>query len=246
MVLKKGIAYLSILGVLAGAANTGCSHYKGRSLDEVVDLVKTPREAQRFINRHIDYAHEDMEGDDSNRNRPRNPNMDLQSFRTTFERGRGVCRDGAVAVAAMVQDDGYESYYLDLPGINHAVYAFRTETGWGSAGINESDYFPPTKDSVEDLARAITSRFGKDEDYEGFTLYELAYMDLVDGVDNGMLGAMFFVKSESESRSSEYSLQRTDYGYVQDETRRYPDGRVEHRQIRWSHNFRLITYYKIE
>ena len=164
------------------------SPYSGLTLEEVVSTIDTPREAQNFMNYEIDYAYGDLSGRPEPLNRAQ-----CQSFRKTFERKKGICRDGSIAVAAMLQDDGFPSYTLSAEfDINtgkwsgHSVFVYQDKNGkWGSAGINSSDFRHPLYDSLEDIARDIAGDY--DEIYRGFRLYDLSLLDLVEGTNPGFV-----------------------------------------------------------
>ncbi|MBW2980717.1 hypothetical protein KY360_04855 [Candidatus Woesearchaeota archaeon] len=188
--MAKGITrrgFLRRIAIAAGAISAGCSlfgesPYAGMGLYEVVNAVSTPRQAQEFMNYTIDYAHGDV-----GRTRPSAVNgAEVQSFRSTFGRGRGVCRDGAVAVAAMLQDNGYPSLILDFSYIDsaggHSVFVYQGENGlWGSAGINASDYKEPVYPTLEGLAWAVAINRG--DSLQRAKLHDLSLLDLVEGTN---------------------------------------------------------------
>ena len=110
MVNLKSIVAALFLTFAQGCGNT----YNNKTLEEVVSTVKTVKEATLgFIGEQINYAYEDTDQGiilpfsdspmPSNRLPPALNGAEIQSFRLTFERGRGVCRDGAIAVAAMLR-----------------------------------------------------------------------------------------------------------------------------------------------
>ncbi len=197
----------------------GCSSrdnpYKNMNLEQVVSSVKSPGEAQDFIDMNLDYAYEDL-----NIQRYTALNgAEVQSFRKTFDRKRGVCRDGSVAVAAMLQDDGYPARVLDVmwTGGNyggHSVFVYQDAEGrWGSAGINASDRRDAVFCSLESLARDVAHDY--DGDYKGFSLYDLSLVNLVEGTNEGLVAKTPFVKEEvSDSEMIYYTILKTLTGFA--------------------------------
>jgi len=210
MVNLKSIVAALFLTFAQGCGNT----YNNKTLEEVVSTVKTVKEATLgFIGEQINYAYEDTDQGiilpfsdspmPSNRLPPALNGAEIQSFRLTFERGRGVCRDGAIAVAAMLQDDNFPSFYLSLgycsdkPG--HAVFPFQNDKKmWGSGGINASDYKEPTH-TLEELAREIVS--DHEEELCELSLYDLSGINLVEGTNNGrvLIGPFLIYRSTADS-----------------------------------------------
>jgi hypothetical protein len=194
--------------VLVGASSIGCdrddlddfmdiidpSPYSNMSLEEVIDGISTPREAQDYMNYEIDYADEDTGGA-----RPKDLNgSSRQSFRKTFERGRGVCRDTSVGIAAMLQDDGWPSKILGVHWYKgseihgHSVFVYQGEDGkWGSAGGNPTDFREPVCKSVEEIAHRIVARKGGE--FSLYHLQDVSLLDLVEGTTKGFVRVTPFV-----------------------------------------------------
>lgn len=202
-----------VVGAALGSlASFACDYnpYGGKTLEEVVEIVDEPIEAQDFIYHNIPYAYQDayeyaetetlfgsVEMSTSPRKERALNGAERQSFRTTFDRGIGVCRDGAIAVAAMLQDDGYPAKVLDVSwtGGNwsaHSVYVWQNNGKWGSAGINMSDYRDPTFNSIEELAREIAQQY--DGSYLDHTLYDFSCVDLIEGTNEGMVRVEPFIE----------------------------------------------------
>jgi hypothetical protein len=172
---------------IACLPNIGCSDYNpyaGKKIEEVVTEVNVPRKGQDFIDHNVDYAYEDLRG-----GRPTALNgAEIQSFRTTFNRRRGVCRDGAIAIAAMLQDDGFPALIFDVDWdtSGHSVFVWQDSGGnWGSAGINSTDYRHSDFPTLEKLAREIGRDAG--EDWRSYSLYDLSHLDLVEGTNQGLV-----------------------------------------------------------
>src|SRR3989344_3276391 len=145
--LNKGVKYfgktLNSIG-LAATLLVGCS--PEFSLDEIVSQVSTPTEAQDFFLENITYASEDNDTSRNSDRLPMAPNYaDTQSLRLTLERGKGVCRDISLAIAALLKDDGFKPLNLAVffRDAGHSVFIYEIEGKFGSAGINESDFIPP-------------------------------------------------------------------------------------------------------
>lgn len=201
---------------LAAALFCGCENkYKDMNLEQVVSAVSSPREAQDFINMNIDYADEDL---GVQRYTALN-GAEVQSFRKTFDRKRGVCRDGAVAVAAMLQDNGYSARVLDVmwTGGNydgHSVFVYQDGDGrWGSAGINRSDYRSTDFARLEDLARDVAHQYGGV--YKGFSLHDLSLVNLVEGTNEGLVAKAPFVKERvTDSERINYTILKIPTGFA--------------------------------
>ncbi len=204
---------------LVGAALLSCfavgcedgSRFEGKSLEEIVSMVDSVSEAQQFINDEIDYAHCDVDG---GYQRPVALNgAEVQGFRRTFERKMGVCRDGSVAVAAMLQDNGFPALILDVhyDADGYSVFVYQDEQGnWGSAGINASDRRHSVFGSLESLARDVA----KGRNYKGFTLYDLSLVNLVEGTNGGLVMKEAFKKTQVTSEGVvDYQVEKAGDGY---------------------------------
>jgi len=163
------------------------SPYRDLTLEEVVDMISTPEEAQDYINYEIDYASEDVGG----RATPLN-GASCQSFRKTFNRKRGVCRDGSIAVAAMLKDDGYLPYTLSVNWKNsdnsldaHSIFVYQKNGKWGSAGISARDFSDPVYDSIEGLAKRVVKQ--RNGTLFGYLLKDVSLLDLIEGTNEGFV-----------------------------------------------------------
>lgn len=203
-----------LLGLFAGCENG--SRFEGKSLEEVVSMVDSVSEAQEFINDEIDYADCDVNG---SYQRPQALNgAEVQGFRRTFDRKLGVCRDGSVAIAAMLQDNGYPALVLDVNWTggdydSHSVFVYQDEQGnWGSAGINASDRRHSVYGSLESLARDVAGQYGGN--YKGFKLYNLSLVNLIEGTNEGLVAKTPFLKEEvTESGTINYTILKTPTGF---------------------------------
>lgn len=203
---------------LAAALFCGCetrhNPYQDMNLEQVVSSVKSPKEAQDFIDMNLEYAYEDL---GVQRYTALN-GAEVQSFRKTFDRKKGVCRDGAVAVAAMLQDDGFSARVLDVMWTGgkydgHSVFVYQDGEGrWGSAGINASDFRHTDFSRLEDLARDVAHQFNGV--YKGFYLHDLSLVDLIEGTNEGLVAKTPFVKERvTDSERIYYTILKIPTGF---------------------------------
>ncbi len=213
----------AIFGASLIAGGMACNPYQNLSINELIAEIDTPKKAQDWINFNIEYADEDI-NDSLISSNPRLDNTingaNIQSLNTTFERGRGICRDGAIAIAALLEDNGYPSYFLSIDFVNdeigHAVFAYQDVNGlWGSAGINKSDFVKPNFRELEDLAKHISNEFGP---YEKHKLYDFSSINekLVTGTNNGLIIKEPFLRSEIRNGQlyKQGKIEKTEKSYL--------------------------------
>lgn len=208
--ILKRHTYLTVFGI-AALASQACGSFG--TPEEAVEGISTPSDAQQFILDNISYAHEDTDGGKTDR-LPRALNgANTQSFRETFERGRGVCRDGAVAIASLLQDDNYPSLYLSVTSsdFNHGIFVYQEDGKWGSAGINSSDFRKPKFDTLEELVGAVEQQF--DSDSTMFTLYDLSLIDLLEGSNDGLVSTKTCLIESRGSITAEGGCEKIPEGY---------------------------------
>lgn len=145
------------------------------SVEDVIREVSSPKEAQRFINKYIDYDN----------SRSENDGVTCYSLEKLLEVGSGVCRDaGACGIPAMLKDDGFPSLYVTIKdgngGDGHGVFVFQKDGKWGSAGINAEDFHDAEFGSLDDLMKTIASDFGMK--YVGYWLHDLTTVNTAYGV----------------------------------------------------------------
>lgn len=143
--------------------------------EDVIREVSTPEEAQRFINKYVEY-------DDS---RSETDGVTCYSLKKLLEMGSGVCRDaGACGIPAMLKDNGYPSFYVTIKDGSspegHGVFVYEKGGKWGSAGINAADYYDAKFDSLDDLMKTIAADFSMT--YIGYWLHDLSTVDTAYGV----------------------------------------------------------------
>ncbi len=85
--------------------------YSNLSWKEVIRKIKTPEEAQRYLDVHFRYENEGK----------------YESFKLNHKDREGVCFDYALAAAALLRDDGYPSTILELTGDgpDHTVFLYK-------------------------------------------------------------------------------------------------------------------------
>jgi len=127
---------------------------------------------------------------------------DWDSFRRIHERKGDDCDGGAIAAAALLSDDGYPPYILMLwdGDSGHAVFVYRSEEtkGFGSVGINLSDYHPPRHASLQELVDGINAEAG--ESYRILGVLEFTDTRYIHGDGNiapgGILYTLLAAKNE--------------------------------------------------
>jgi hypothetical protein len=155
--------------------------YKGSPADAVRE-ISTPKQAQDFIDKYIDY---------DDKRAAREYEVDAgYSLNLLISNGKGVCRDAVTGICALLADDGFPSYYLSISNGDgnddgHAVYAYQRDGLWGSVGINPSDYHEPVYPSPEGLARKIASDRGFT--FARFSIEDLSTVDTLNGVLDGVI-----------------------------------------------------------
>ncbi len=83
----------------------------------------TPREVQEFI-KTLKYNWE-KKGET------------VQSAQQALKKKKAHCLEGAVLVAAILEENGFPPLIMSIEsrdGLCHAVYVYKTKTGWGSVG----------------------------------------------------------------------------------------------------------------
>jgi len=89
----------------------------------IIDRVRTPLEAQGFVNR-LPYNIEPEPGKATGR-----------SFRGVVRHHTAHCREAAVSIAVILEQHGYPPTVMSLEsidGLDHVIFIYRARTGWGS------------------------------------------------------------------------------------------------------------------
>ncbi len=85
-------------------------------------------------------------------------------LKTIHKTKKDDCDGGAIAAAALLQDDGFPPYILWLKSKKdaHVVFLYKTDKGeYGSIGINHNDCQYP-QPSIKDLIKKINKKFYND------------------------------------------------------------------------------------
>lgn len=80
------------------------------------------------------------------------------SFKESFFQRLGDCDDGAMAAAALLYDNGFHPYFLDLDGkdVGHLIFLYKDKEGkYGTIGIDKIDCRKPKYKKIEDLFNEI-------------------------------------------------------------------------------------------
>lgn len=92
--------------------------------------------------------------------RQEDPTQKIESFAENHRDRRGDCLDYALAAAALLSDDGYTPAVLRMFDAKlkkaHAVFLYRTETGYGVLGNSP---LSPTYETVPALVHALEHKY---------------------------------------------------------------------------------------
>ena len=117
--------------------------YQNMSYIEVISEVKTPEETEWHIRNYI---------------KPRFKKR-VDSFKILHQNRLGDCSEATVAAAALLSDDGYEPYYLEMmkPGseAGHAVFVYKKNQNYGSIGINICDKLKPGNEILDESVKKL-------------------------------------------------------------------------------------------
>ncbi|MBU0760577.1 MAG: hypothetical protein KJ600_06420 [Nanoarchaeota archaeon] len=120
--------------------------YSKLTWQEAIEHVRTPEQAQDYLDRHFEYDKDEEEGFSL---RLFNVGSKGESFKYNHTRAKGVCLDYATSAAALLSDDGYEPLLLCMRGdVLHAVFLYRTDEGFGALGKPPSFGVCPTLDGL--------------------------------------------------------------------------------------------------
>ena len=87
--------------------------YSHLNWKEAVERIKTPEEAQHYLDTHFKYKEEER----------------YESFRLNHQDGKGVCYDYSLAAAALLRDDGYPPLIFEMisDDLCHTVFIYKEE-----------------------------------------------------------------------------------------------------------------------
>lgn len=85
------------------------------------------------------------------------------SFKESFIQRLGDCDDGAIAAAALLYDNGFHPYFLELQGkkAGHLIFLYKDKEGkFGTVGIDNIDCRKAKYNNIENLFEEINKDFG--------------------------------------------------------------------------------------
>lgn len=130
--------------------------YQNKTYQEVIKKIDTPKKANNYTTNYLEYT------DDWNQYNSLDYSASFEKIHLSQE---DDCDGGAVAAAALLEDDGYPPLIMTLMRLGdrqaHAVYVYEKEGKWGSIGINKMDWSRPKYDSLNDLAASYEIRYSK-------------------------------------------------------------------------------------
>lgn len=81
------------------------------------------------------------------------------SFKKTHEHGSGDCEDAALAIMALLNDNGYGSKVLVMGDLcrpcGHCVFLYEKNGKFGAGGINEEDWKLPVYNTIDELTSSF-------------------------------------------------------------------------------------------
>jgi len=155
------------------------SIFRDMSYLEAIEYVKTPDQAQNYLDRHLCYGIK-IKGGINFSGKDLSPHIikeacynslgakNSHTFREIHENGVGLCGEYARAAAALLLDDGYPPQIMKLfregKKADHEVYLFQAEDGRYAAIGNDTD--PGFKyNTIEELV--------KDIGYDSYKIYTI-------------------------------------------------------------------------
>ena len=224
----------------------GCSH-EGFSPRELVQLISTPEEHQRYINTEIVKVRDDLLLDREYtevrpRVMPEPSGAWIETFHEFATRGAGMCWDAAISFTATLADDGYGKRVVLFS--NHAIYVYQEGGLWGSGGIDASDYNPPTFESIDELVEHQMARSG--EQYDGDRIvFDFSATDTLGRPASPLLRHSPFIADYRVGQTHALgATEKTDEGFVNLIQGRFSDSDVTFTQ-RVSYNDRLFRESEI-
>lgn len=200
LLLTGGLSFLALA--------PGCKQqeeenkYKGKTLDELISIVDTPKKAQQIINATMTY--------DNQRNKVKDitalpPNGALAySGEEMFNRGGGICKDFAAMaimyVKKLVGSTIDDLFYADVSftsasGHSFALYTYKDENGntkYGKMGqgFDYSTGFDNLWEAGEDAAKDFNTSL------QSIQLFDISYTNWRTGTNGGFICYPPFLKEE--------------------------------------------------
>ena len=129
--------------------------YTKLTWQEAIEFVQTPEQAQDYLDRYFSFDEDDVG----------------ETFALNHADRRGTCIDYAISAAALLSDNNYPSLMLAMGSAfreGHAVFLYRTESGYGAIGTSPLD---PKYRTVEELVRGYNLRYN--DDFSSFFIADL-------------------------------------------------------------------------
>lgn len=125
-----------------------------KSLQEIKSEISTPMQAARFRDSNFVYV-SDLE--------QYNQKEYAASLQTIYDnKWNGDCEDFSIAIAGLLEDDGYASLTLSLVKkndygeiIGHRIYVYQEDAKWGAIGTTKEEDRLPIFYSVEEIAESL-------------------------------------------------------------------------------------------
>jgi len=119
--------------------------YSKMTYQEAINYVKHPYVAQDYLDRHL----------------IRTQWHSGNTFKNTHKERKGACLSYAIAAAALLSDDDYQSILLVMEGLDHktgkyyghVVFPYKSEKGFGALG---NTYMPAKYSTLNDLVKAFS------------------------------------------------------------------------------------------
>ncbi|HIG95076.1 MAG: hypothetical protein QT05_C0016G0008 [archaeon GW2011_AR13] len=175
--IKKAMFGLALSGALVGNAQAETTEdyiNKIRAMDskQLVQYIKTPEQAQRYLNTFARYT-SDLEASDFTKNNFELPFEKIHEHVKKFGFFRGDCEEAQTFANATLSDNGYQRRELVMilnkknkengKYQSHSLYPFQKDGKWGTIGINNTDYHSAKYPTLEKLCKdsAFEKEIGK-------------------------------------------------------------------------------------
>jgi len=112
--------------------------YNKMTWEESITYIKTPNQAQDYLNRHFSY---DSVGT-------------YESFKKNHLDKKGNCVDYAFGAASLLIDDGFPPIIIGFKGksLKHLIYVYKTEKGFSALGNTPVEKrYPKIMDLIQDF-----------------------------------------------------------------------------------------------
>lgn len=167
--MKKGVSAALFSALLNACAP---QYLPPPNLPSSIKEISTPEETEEWLENVLTYKHDDELYGKADY---------WASCASTYQQRAGDCDDYAICAAAILHDDIEEGYIITLSSDEsaHAVFAYRTNTGWGVISDGRSQFRLP---SFSSLHEALWSSLYPN--YSRYSVYDYDGVDLANGVGN--------------------------------------------------------------